>query len=123
MNSLFPKLAGALIVTGAVLYAVPAYAANDAMSRAEARQMTEQFTPQAQYELSRREAYAAYQETLKACHETVKADRSCTKNAQKQLQQDLADAKQHLQGDTNMGSSGTIGNTGSGKHANTGLMK
>jgi hypothetical protein len=92
----------------------PAFAAqssSDTMSKAEARQMHEDFSPTAQYNLSKREAYAAYDEALKACKGMRGTDRrSCNKDAQSQLKNDLAYAKQEL----TEGSSGNRSSSDSG---------
>jgi hypothetical protein len=111
MDSIFPRVASAIILVVTALYAIPAHAADKAMDQAEARQLTEQFTPQAQFRLSRREAYAAYQQALQGCRQNGKADRSCTQEAKRQLQEDLADASQYLRRGESAGSSGTAGSS------------
>jgi hypothetical protein len=121
MDSIFPRLASAMILVVTALYAIPAQAADKAMDQAEARQLTEQFTPQAQYRLSRREAYAAYQEALQGCRQNGKADRSCSQEAKRQLQEDLADASQFLRRGQSVGSSGTAGSS-SGTESSAGSV-
>jgi hypothetical protein len=68
----------------------PAFGAADP----EARQMTEDFSPQAQYRLATREAQAAYQDAITNCKTMKGADRNnCMKEARTNLQADLANAK------------------------------
>jgi hypothetical protein len=117
MDNIFPKVASALVLMATALYAIPVYATNDAMNRAEDRQLTEQFTPDAQYRLSRREAFAAYQEALQGCRQGDKSDRSCMREANRQLQQDLGDAKQHSHGVASMGSNDTGGSMESARRS------
>lgn len=115
MNCLLSKLSIAVAISAGALAALPAHAESDAMKRAESRQMQETFTPQAEYQLSRREAHAAYQDALKACREEKRADRAnCMRDAKSQLQQDLADAGRHYGRGTSMGASGTRGHTATG---------
>jgi hypothetical protein len=60
----------------------------------EARQLTEDFSPQAQYRLATREAQAAYQDAITNCKTMKGADRNnCMKEARTNLQADLANAK------------------------------
>lgn len=83
------------------------------LSSAEKKQFVQSFTPQAQYNLSKREAHAAYAEALKACKAMAKSERTaCTKEARSTLQQDLAYAKSQLQQESSGASSG--GSTESG---------
>lgn len=71
------------------------HAANTAPTP-EARQLTEDFSPQAQNERSRREAHAAYGEAAKQCNTLGRSERAnCLKNAKSQLQDDLAYAQQN----------------------------
>ncbi|MDB5855857.1 MAG: hypothetical protein JWR22_3898 [Herminiimonas sp.] len=121
MDSILPRVASAIILVVTALYAIPAHAADKAMDQAEARQLTEQFTPKAQYRLSRREAYAAYQEALQGCRQNGKADRPCTQEAKRQLQEDLTDASQYLRRDDSVGSSGTAGSS-SGTESSAGSV-
>lgn len=80
------------------------------VTAAEKQQFVQSFSPQAQYNLSKREAHAAYAEALKACKALDRAERSaCTKDARATLQQDLAYAKRQMQE-----SSGTSGMSGAG---------
>jgi hypothetical protein len=68
------------------------------LTPAEKQQFVQSFTPQAQYNLSKREAHAAHSEALKACKPLSRAERSaCTKEARAALQQDLATAKRNMQ--------------------------
>jgi hypothetical protein len=86
---------------------------SEKLSSAEKKQFVQSFSPQAQYNLSKREAHAAYAEALKACKELSKSERAaCTKEARSTLQQDLAYAKSQLQQDSSGVSSG--GGTDSG---------
>lgn len=89
MNVLSRYLCTAALTAGAVML-LPAYGATDS----EAKQMTEDFSPQAQYRLATREAQAAYQDALSNCKTMKGADRSnCMKEARTNLQADLANAK------------------------------
>lgn len=81
---------------------------SEKLSSAEKKQFVQSFTPQAQYNLSKREAHAAYAEALKACKGMAKSERAaCTKDARSTLQQDLAYAKSQLQQDSSGVSSGS----------------
>ena len=84
---------------------------------APAHQLTQQFTPQAQYQLARREAYAAYEEMVRRCRQTSGADRSaCMQEARGYLRDDLAFAREHLQGAGAVGASGASSSaSGSGR--------
>jgi hypothetical protein len=118
MNDTLTKCTGSLILLGALFYASPVHGQNNAMSQAEARQMQEQFTPQAQYRLSEREARAAYQDAVRDCQQMDRTKRSsCVRDARDLLRQDLADARQKMYGSTNYGGSGTEGSTSSGSDA------
>lgn len=76
-------------------------------SNAPAHQLTQEFTPQAQYRLARREAYAAYEEMVRRCGQTTGTDRSaCMQEARGYLRDDLAYAKQHLQSGNTVGARG-----------------
>ena len=76
------------------------------LTAAEKKQFVQSFTPQAQYNLAKREAHAAYAEALKGCKAMERAERSaCTKDARSMLQQDLAYAKRQMQ--ESAGASGT----------------
>jgi hypothetical protein len=90
------------------------YSANE--SQIEARQMKEDTTPRAHYNTSKKEANAAYNEALKECRSMGRAERSdCMKEAQTNLRNDLAQARETLNSETGMGSSGTpSGSSGSG---------
>lgn len=80
--------AAALAVSGMAF--LPAYGATDP----EARQLTEDFSPQAQYRLATREAQAAYQDAMTNCKTMKGAERNnCMKEARSNLQADLANAK------------------------------
>jgi hypothetical protein len=80
-----------------LLIAGAAVSAEDKLTRAEARQMVEDTTPQAQYNTSRREAYAAYQEALNECKKMRGTEKTaCTKEAKGYLQSGLAEAKKLL---------------------------
>lgn len=69
---------------------LPVYGATDS----EAKQLTEDFSPQAQYRLATREAQAAYQDAVTNCKTMKGAERnSCIKEARTNLQADLANAK------------------------------
>jgi uncharacterized paraquat-inducible protein A len=116
MNNILTRLSVGLALSAAFLSPVSIHAAqNDAMSRAEARQMQEQFTPQAQYRLSEREARAAYQDAMRDCQQMDKTKRAgCMRAAREHMRQDLADARQKMHGASSYGSSGTRGSTGSG---------
>lgn len=77
-----------------VVAAIPAHAARNSASTAEAKQTTEDTSPQAQYQRSKREAQAAYQEALTSCKKMRGTERnSCMKEAKSNLQGDLAEAK------------------------------
>jgi hypothetical protein len=68
-----------------------AWAASDPEA---AKQMTEDFSPQAQYKLAMREAQAAYQDAVTNCKSMKGVDRtSCMKEARSNLQADLSTAK------------------------------
>lgn len=68
-------------------------AANDQNLSLDARQMTEDFSPKAQYSRSQREAYAAQAEAIKDCKTLSKSERTdCQKAAKQQLKEDLASA-------------------------------
>ncbi|MGV3740871.1 MAG: hypothetical protein ACO1NO_01005 [Burkholderiaceae bacterium] len=84
------------------------------LTAAEKKQFVQTFTPQAQYNLAKREAHAAYAEALKECKAMERAERSaCTKDARSMLQQDLAYAKRQMQ--ESAGASSTEGGmSGSG---------
>jgi hypothetical protein len=116
MNSLFSKLGMSAAIVSAMLIPMQGQAASDtATSAAEAQQLVENFTPEAQYRLSRREAYAAYNEALQRCRQSGGAERTaCMRDAKSQLRDDLAYAKAQRQGDTSVGSSGTAGTSASG---------
>lgn len=89
MNTLSRYLNVAALVAGGIAF-LPAYAAADP----EARQLTEDFSPQAQYRLATREAQAAYQDAVANCKTMKGADRTaCMKEAHTNLQADLANAK------------------------------
>lgn len=78
------------------------------VTAAEKQQFVQSFTPQAQYNLSKREANAAYKEALKECKAMERSERSaCTKEARATLQQDLSYAKRQMQ--ESSGASGTSG--------------
>jgi hypothetical protein len=95
MHNHFKRLA--YIVMAMTSVSVSAYAAQDAMSRAEARQTVEDRTPQAQYQTSKREANAAYQDALAECKKMRSTERTgCMKEAKSNLQSDLAQAKKSL---------------------------
>lgn len=119
MNSLFPKISLAMALSAAALTTLPAHAESQAMHAAEMRQMHETFTRKAEYQLSRREAYAAYQDAMKACgHQGRTEHASCMRNAKSHLHQDIAYAERHYgHGASMMGASGTTGNTASGSDA------
>lgn len=96
MHSIMKRLAG-LMVIAAGQPLMPVYAAADAMSRVESRQLMEDKTPQARYQTSRKEANAAYQEALAECKKMQSGERSgCMKEARSNLQNDLAEAKRSL---------------------------
>jgi hypothetical protein len=78
------------------------------LTAAEKQQFVQSFTPQAQYNLAKREAQAAHAEALKACKPLSRAERTaCTKEARASLQQDLAFAKRKLQEDSSGASNGS----------------
>lgn len=96
MQSVMKRFAGLMVVAGSLLV-MSAHAATDAMSRAESRQLIEDKTAQAQYQTSRKEANAAYQEALAQCRKMQSGERSgCLKEARSNLQNDLAEAKRSL---------------------------
>lgn len=68
---------------------------DQADSSAAARQLREDFSPQAQYRNALREAHAAYGEAMKQCKGMSGSDKtSCINDAKKHLQNDLAYARQ-----------------------------
>lgn len=82
-----------LLTLGIVLMS-PAHAAQNTTGSAEARQSTEDTSPQAQYKRAQREANAAYRQALTDCRKMNKSERSaCEKEAKANLQSDLAEAK------------------------------
>lgn len=82
-------------------------AAGSAPDRAEKRQMTEDFSPKAQYRRSMKEAHAAYADALKNCKTMSKGERAaCRQEAKQNLQSDLAYAKDQMKSGENYGSSG-----------------
>lgn len=86
---------------------------SEPVTAAEKQQFVQSFTPQARYNLAKREANAAYAEALKECKALSGAERSsCTKDARATLQQDLAYAKRQMQ-EGSTGASGS-GSTDSG---------
>lgn len=92
MNML-PKYLLPLFILTAGMPVSPAYAA----SKTEARPTTDDVTPQAQYQRSRREAQAAYREAQAACRKMPASERgNCTKEAKANLQSDLTEAKKAL---------------------------
>lgn len=96
MHSIMKRIAGLMMIAGS-LSLVSANAATDALRQAEARQLVEDKTPQAQYQTSRKEANAAYQEALVECKKMQGSERSgCMKEARSNLQSDLAEAKRLL---------------------------
>lgn len=75
---------------------LPVYAATDTSSKIEEQQLTEDFSPQAQYRLATREAHAAYQDALANCRKQKGTERNnCVKEARANLQGDLAEAKKN----------------------------
>jgi hypothetical protein len=92
---------------------------NEKLTPAEKQQFVQSFTPQAQYNLAKREAHAAHAEALKACKSLSRSERSaCTKDARSSLQQDLAFAKRKMQGaasGTSTGNPMDSGASGAGK--------
>lgn len=70
-------------------------AQTQAQTQARARQLIQESGPMGQYQLSRREARAAYADALKACKSLAPGEREpCTGEAQKNFQNDLAYASQ-----------------------------
>ena len=114
MSSLFCKLNIGAAVATAMLISMPVQAASDGTkSNAEVQQLVEVTTPEARYRLSRREAYAAYEEARNACRQTSSTERTaCMRDAKKQLHDDLAYAKVQLQDNARV-SSGTSGRSAS----------
>lgn len=91
----------------------PSSMSAEPVTAAEKQQLIQSFTPQARYNLAKREANAAHAEALKECKALSGAERSsCTKDARATLQQDLAYAKRQMQEDS-AGASGA-GSTDSG---------
>lgn len=89
MNTLSRYLYAAALAAGGIVL-LPACAAADS----EAKQLSEDFSPQAQYRLATREAQAAYQDAVANCKSMKGTDRSnCIKDARANLQADLANAK------------------------------
>lgn len=75
---------------------LPAYAVIGASSKAEERQLTEDFSPQAQYRLATREAHGAYQDALTECRKLKGTERkNCMKEACANLQADLTQTKKN----------------------------
>jgi phage gp36-like protein len=108
----------ALLVIAGSAFTFPAYAAQDAMSKAEARQTVEDTSPRAQYNRSTKEAQAAYQEALAGCGKMRGAEKTaCTKEAKTNLQNDLAYARKVMNGDISVGSSEPIRETVSSSSA------
>ncbi|MFC7515874.1 hypothetical protein ACFQUU_12745 [Herbaspirillum sp. GCM10030257] len=95
MSSLFCKLNIGAAVATAMLISMPVQGASDSTKcNAEAQQSVEVTTPEARYRLSRREAYAAYEEARNACRQTSSTEQTaCMRDAKKQLQDDPAYAK------------------------------
>jgi vacuolar-type H+-ATPase subunit H len=80
----------AAALTAGFFSTLSAYGAADP----EAKQMTEDFSPQAQSRLAIREAQAAYQDAVNGCKTMKSAERNnCMKEARSNLQADLANAK------------------------------
>ncbi|RJF99154.1 hypothetical protein [Noviherbaspirillum saxi] len=93
----FRKYAATMLFATAGISTHAVHAAQDAMSRAEARQTVEDRTPQAQFQTSKREANAAYQEALAECKKMRGTDRNkCMSEAKTNLQNDLAEARKAL---------------------------
>ena len=106
MKSKYRSLVLSMLLIGGTGFVSATHAAGDQMSKAEARQMVEDKTPQAKYNTSRREAQAAYSEAVSQCKAMRGADKNtCMKEAKTNLQNDLADAKKMMSGDTSVGSS------------------
>jgi hypothetical protein len=91
------NLAAGLLLTTCAMLTMSANAARDTDSKTEARQTTSETTPQAQYQMLRKEANAAYREAVAECKKMRGADRTaCTKEARMNLRSDLAEAKKTL---------------------------
>ena len=85
-----------LIVFGCALTA-SAHAARGADTKAEARQSTEEMSPQAQYKIAQKEASAAYRDAQADCKKMSKSERTaCLKEARSNYQADLSQAKKAL---------------------------
>jgi Tfp pilus assembly protein PilP len=90
MNALNPFACTVVLAAAGIVFIPAAYGASDL----EAKQMTEDFSPQAQARLATREAQAAYQDAVSNCKTMKGADRnSCMKEARANLQTDISNAK------------------------------
>lgn len=102
-------------------FAFPTLAASPATSKAEAAQTTEDFSPQAQYKLSQKEAHAAYRMNVNDCKSmSGKEKTSCMKDAKTQLREDLASAKSQLSTGSSGSSGGSSRTSGTGFKSDTG---
>lgn len=104
------------------LSAAQTYTGYPSLSKAEALQLTQNMSPKARSELAKREAYAAYEESLAACKKMERAERkACTAQAKDYLQNDLEYARNILTEDTSAGSSaGGATNAEGGRTASAG---
>lgn len=76
-----------------------AFAQEDVTTKDPNRWYTEDATAQARYQTSVKEARAAYQQAVNECRQMKGSERAaCLKEANANLQADLADAKQKRQG-------------------------
>lgn len=107
MSSQSHKLSLSAVLVAAMLTSMPVQAVvSGELSPAEKQQLVESMTPEAQYRLSQREAYAAYDEARKACRQAGASERTtCMQAAKSQLRDDLEYAKSSLQA----GRSSTVG--------------
>lgn len=90
------------------------YSGYPSWSKAEALQLTQDFSPKARARLAEREAYAAYEEAMRACKSMGRAERkSCAADAKTHLKNDLSYASEIRSGQTSAGSSGAAGGSAS----------
>jgi hypothetical protein len=87
---------------------------SEPITASERKQLTQDFSPKARYNLAKREAQAAYSEALSVCRSLSRSERSaCNKEARATLQSDLAYAKSQMQQDSSGGSAGSEQTRGS----------
>lgn len=114
MKSLFRCATLSVGLLASTLANAQSYTGYPSFSKAEALQLTQNMSPKARSELAKREAYAAYEEALRACKSMERSERkACNAQAKEYLRNDLSYAKNILTEDTSAGSSGS-GASGTG---------